>query len=504
MLEPEGRNWHGDHLIDAATPDEVARLAAMDDGSGSDEGLVRRVRAFPAVLAGTVTLHGFSMQDPQKAPPSAPLAPFAEGTTVAVPEGGAAIVTVVSLEPPDGLEDAERMMRRLDLRSGLEQVTIRWGDPTTWVPAEPLRGAPATAVESAFVLALAPVDRVVPSITEARAWLSGTKRLPGGRRGQALRERGHAWPAVPTVGSWDDEAADPWVLGGLLEEASVRMEDQRAPLLLAPVPRVTTLVPDGAPVLIGTAGGGLVEQTNDQLLTLWEGRDDDGRTVALAVHRSSDHVPALDLPLWHGQRPTDPPDGWCGEIMEYREEDDPEYVSRYRLRVTPFGRIMFPSRRIVASDPCVAGRSPALGLELAGEGPFSVLRADLLTVMDDGGDLEEPSRGILVVLDAVEAPVRWESARDADGQPIDCGIDTGQLLLGDAEGSGAVQRQYDEGTVNFGAQSRMTLLRSDPVRHADIAVLGDLGGDGPAWVVVGVAEDGHPVAVMVANFDPLS
>ena len=501
MREPEGRIWHGDHLIDAATPGEVARLSVIEDGSGSDGGLVRRVRELPVTLAGTVTLLGFSMQDPQKAPPSAPLAPLAESTTVAVAEGTAATMTVVSLEPPDGLEDAERMLRELDLRSGVELVTVRWGEPTTWVPAEPLRGAPATTVESAFVLALAPSDLIVPSVTEARGWLSGTAQVPGGRRGQTLRERGHDWSAVPTVGSWDDAAADPWVLGGLLEEVSGRTGEQRGSLL-APVPRVTTLVPEGAPVLVGAAGGGLVQRTNDQLLTLWEGRDAAGRAVALAVHRSSDDVPAIDLPLWPGQRPTDPPDGWCGEVMEYEAEDDPGYVSRYRLRVIPVGRLVFPSRRIVASDPCVAGTSPALGLELPGEGPFTVLRVDVMALMDSGNELDEEARGILVVLDPDEAPVCWEPASDAEGRPIDCGIDTGQLLLGDAEGSGAVERQYDEGTFPH-SEARMRLLRSDPAQPADIAVLADLGGDGPAWVVVGSAQDGHPVAVMVANFDPL-
>lgn len=497
-------NWHGDHVVEGSTADDVLRLAAAADGTGTEGGLVHTVRDFATQVDGAVLVHGFDLTDPQKAPEGAPLAALETAPTFAAPRSQPAMVRVVSLDAPEGLEEGERMRRELLGDPGAVLVTISWGDVTAWVPAHPETGAPTATVEQALLVALAPAEQLVPSIAEARALLAGSGAVPGAETGQRLRENGRTWAGVPKVDSWADEASDPWMLGGLLDLTTDPKDLARSSMLGAPIPSMTTLVPGGAPVLVASAGRGLVARTSDRIMTLWEGKNSEGLTVAVALHRSATVIPALDLPLWHGQRPTDPPDGWCGEVMEYREEDDPEYVSRYRFRVTPFGRIMFPSRRIVASDPCVAGRSPSLGLELAGEGPFPVLRADLLTVMDHGGDLEEPSRGILVVLDPDEAPVRWEPARDADGQPIDCGIDTGQLLLGDAEGSGAVQRQYDEGTVNFSAQSRMTLLRSDPVRHADIAVLGDLGGDGPAWVVVGVAEDGHPVAVMVANFDPLS
>lgn len=83
-------------------------------------------------------------------------------------------------------------------------------------------------------------------------------------------------------------------------------------------------------------------------------------------------------------------------------------------------------------------------------------------------------------------------------------IDTAQLLLADADGAHAVQGECDEGTANHSAQSRLSLDRSDPDRPADIAVLADLGGDGPAWIVIGMGEDERPVAVLAANFDPLS
>ncbi len=184
--------------------------------------------------------------------------------------------------------------------------------------------------------------------------------------------------------------------------------------------------------------------------------------------------------------------------------DEQGYVDLCRLRVTPVGRLTFPSRRIVASDPCVAGRASTLGLELPGEGPFPVLRADLIDVTDAGTELDVQARGILLVIDESRPPIRWEAARDASGEVLHCDIDSGQLLLADADGAGHVQREYDEGTVDFGATARVALLRSDPVRPADIAVLADLAGDGPGWVVVGVSEDERPVAVLVANFDPLS
>jgi hypothetical protein len=100
--------------------------------------------------------------------------------------------------------------------------------------------------------------------------------------------------------------------------------------------------------------------------------------------------------------------------------------------------------------------------------------------MDEGHELDDQACGILLVIDEVHAPVRWKLGRDEVGEPIVCAIDTGQLLLGDMVGSREIQRQYDEGTVNYGAQSRLTLLRSDPVKPADMAVLADLGGDGPA------------------------
>jgi hypothetical protein len=498
----DGRVWHGDHLIDAATQAGIARLIALEDGDDPGTGLVHRVREFASEVDGAVMIHGFDLSDPRKAAAEAPLGQLADAPTIEAPRSRPATVRVVSLEAPSDLDDATRMRRELLLDSGVALVTVRWGSVATWVPAEPSNGAPATTVESALLVALAPADRVVPSIADALASLGDGKFAPGGERGQRLRETGRTWASVPEVEVWEGDAADAWVLGGLLERAADPRDLTRSSLLGAPIPRITTLMPGGAPVLVASAGGGLVSRTTDRLLTLWEGRDEGDRTVAVAVHRSAAQSPALDLPLWPGQRPTDPPDGWCGEVMEY--EDEPGYVDRYRFRVTPIGRLRFPSRRIVASDPCVAGRSSALGLDLPGEGPFAVLRVDLMDVTHDGTELDRQARGILLVLDEGHPPVRWEAAQDAEGQPIVCVIDTGQLLLGDAEGSNEVQRQYDEGTAQYGSQARLSLRRSDARRPADIAVLADLGGDGPGWVVVGSAEDDRPVAVLVANFDPLA
>jgi hypothetical protein len=503
MLERlDGRIWHGDHLIDAATPQEIARLAALEDGTGTDGPLVHRVREFSTELDGAVLIHSFDIKDPQQAPAGQPLGHLGAGPSLAAPRSTPATVRVVSLEAPERLGEADRMRMELLLESGVVLTMVSWGEVSKWVPASTTRGAPATTVEQAFLLALAPAERVVPSIDAARAWLAESDALPGGERGQRLRENGRKWASVPTTDSWEAQAADPWIVGGLLGLATDPLNQDRSTKLGAPIPQLRPIVPGGAPVVLASASGGLLTRTNDQLLTLWEGKDEEDGTVAVAVHRSEAEMPRLELPLWPGQRQADPPDGWCGEVMEY--EDDPGYVERTRLKVTPSGRLAFPSRRIVTSDPCVGGRSPALGLALESEGPFPVLRADLVSVMDEGRELDDQARGILLVIDEVHAPVRWEPARDEEGEPIDVVIDTGQLLLGDAVGSREIQRQYDEGTVNYGAQSRLTLLRSDPVQPADMAVLADLGGDGPAWVVIGVSEDERPVAVLVANFDPLS
>jgi hypothetical protein len=505
----DGRVWHGDHLVDPATPGDILRLLEVVDGTDSGHGLVHRVREFAAEVDGAVVIHGFGISDPRKAPETAPLGQLEDAPTFEAPRSRPATVTVVSREAPDGLDDIERRLRELPLGSGVMLVTVAWGDVATWVSASPLRGAPATTVESAFMLALAPAERVVPSLREARRSLAGDAGdpgvpggAPGGQRGQTLRERGFTWPSVPDVATWDDDAADPWVLSGLLERVTDRRSPGHATPLGVPVPRITTLVPGGAPVLVASAGGGLIPQVSDRLLSLWEGKDESGRTVAIAVHRSAAEVPPLALPIWSDQRASDPSDRWSGEVTEHEYEWGE--VARYRLRVTPFGRLTFPSRRIVASDQCVAGRSPAMGLTLQSAGPFPVLRADLMTVLDEGGELDGQSRGILLVLDADRAPSRWEPATDVDGRPIDCSIETGRLFLGDAEGANALQRQVDEGTAAYQPQARLVLHRSDPRLPADLAVLADLAGDGPAWVVVGMAEEDRPVAVLVANFDPLA
>jgi len=497
-----GRAWHGDHLIDAATAGDVAGLLAVEDGVATEGGLVYRVHEFTADLGGAVLIHGFDQYVPRKGPVDSPLGHLADAPTVEVTKDISATVRVVSMTAPENPEDLDRLFRAMLLRSGVVLATVRWGDPVDWVPAEPSRGAAAAAARSAFMLALAPHDRVIPSLSSTRGWLAEEGVAPGGERGQRLREGGETWRGVPTVSSWDDDASDVWVLGALLERAMNRTGEGRSTIFSARAPQMTTLVPGGASVLIAPLGIGFSLGAHDGLLTLWEGKDSAGLTVGVAVHRSAADMPSVALPLWPGQRPSDPPDGWSGEVMEYEDADG--YLERYRLRATPVGRLMFPSRRIVASDPCVAGRSPVLDLVLPSEGPFAILRTDLVDVTDDGTELDGQARGILLVIDERCSPVRWEAARDVSDVPIDCAIDSGQLLLADADGANVVQQEYDDGTVDYAASSRLVLRRSDPFRPADIAILGDLSGDGPAWVVVGRAEDGRPVAVMVSNFNPLS
>ncbi len=255
MLEClEGRMWHGDHLVDAATAGDVARLLAVQDGTETDGGLVYRVHEFTTAVEGAVVVNGFDRQLPRKAPVDAPLRQLADATKVEVERVGPATVLVASIAGPDSAEDSDELFRELFRQSGVVLATVRWGDVATWVPAEPSRGAPAAAVGSAFLLALAPHERVVPSLAAARSRLAEEGGAPGGERGQRLRESGQTWPSVPTVDSWEDEASDPWVLAALLESAMSPRGESRSTIYSPPVPRMTPLVPGGAPVLVAPAG----------------------------------------------------------------------------------------------------------------------------------------------------------------------------------------------------------------------------------------------------------
>jgi len=499
---PEGTMWFGEYLIVEQTEALVADLFAAVDGSASDRGLVRRVQEFEAAVDGLVTFFGFDWTDPRQAPHGAPLGHLVAAPGIAVPERQTVHVRMVDRQASDDLEPAERMRQEFLGDAALDLLAIHWGEVVNWVPAQPVGGrAPVMNVQSGFLITLADPRRIVPSVQQAREWLREQRRGPGGERGQRLRELGHSWSKVPRAADWDEESAERWVLSGLLDQLAERANAEPFALIRSQLPVLTELVPGGGAVLAGRPWSPLIGASDDGLLTLWEGRGADGAMVAVAVHRSAGALTHLPMPLWPDQQPTSPPDGWCGEVMEY--EDEPGEFSRFRFRITPVGRLQLPSQRIVASDPCVAGRQPALGITLPSVGPFSVHRTDLVWVTEEGGDLDEQARGILLVLDPHHSPTRWEPSTDDDGRPIECAIDTGLLLLGDATGAHVIQQGYDEGTIEYGA-ARLALLRSDPARPADLAILSDLGGDGPAWVVTGLAEDGHPVAVMVANFDPLS
>jgi hypothetical protein len=500
---PEGAMWFEEHLVDARTGTEVAELFDAVDGTPVGNGLVRRIDEFATTVDGRVAFLGLDWRELRQAPAGSPLAHLEAASDVVVPERQTALVRMVQRRAPEDLEPQERMRSELLSDAGMDLLAIHWGEVARWVPAATVGGrAPAMTVHGGLLVLLAPIERAVPSVDDALGSLQRHGRLPGGTSGQRSRERGVDWPSVPRVADWSEPGADRWMLAGLVElliETADAAPMGAAQLLL---PSPTELVPGGAPVLLGRPWSPLIGRRDDGLLTLWEGRDRDGGLVAVACHRSAGPLPALPMPLWPDQRPASTPDGWYGELMEY--EDEHGEVSRYRLRVTPVGRLELTSQRIVASDPCVAGRVPPLGITAPASGPFPVHRVDLLSVGEDGNESDDESRGILLVLDTEHGPVRWGSSTDDEGQPLECSIDTGLLLLGDARGVHAIQQGYDEGTIEYSVTARLALHRSDPGHPADVAILSDLGGDGPAWIVTGYAEDGHPVAVMVANFDPLS
>ncbi len=163
-----GRAWHGEHLIDATVPEEIARLAAVMDGEDSGGGLVHRIDEFSSKVDGAVLLHGFEPFLARKATRQDPLAHLRTGPRIDVPRSRPVTVRVVSLVAPDGLDDSERMQRELTHGAGVDLVTVSWGEVVSWVAAEPSVGASAIGADMAFMVALAPPERVVPSVTAAR------------------------------------------------------------------------------------------------------------------------------------------------------------------------------------------------------------------------------------------------------------------------------------------------------------------------------------------------
>lgn len=495
-----------DHLIDADTAAHVAERFIARDGSVDDLGLITHVTEVESTVDGRVAVLGFDWQRMRKAPADAPFGHLEAAPQFEVPEGQRVGVRIVTREAPEGELRRSILNRAWVNASGLELVAIHWGDVERWEPAQPADGGSAVLTMSpSLAITLARPESIVPSVPAAMRVLADAGEVPGGSAGQHARAAGHTYPSVPHVAGWEDPGAEAWVLSALLNRAidPVANPDQ-ASLLGQPHPRITTLVDGGAPVILAAPGNAFHSGVDDRLLTLWQGLDREGRPSAVAVHRSVGAATAEALPLWDGHAQQRGKGLWAGELVATTAADSDEVEYRSKLLATRVGRLHVPSQQLVASDPCIAGHTPRLGMRTASSGPFPVLRLDLAYVNEEGTVRDETLRGILLVLDEQDAPVRWEPAVDDHGQAIALSIDTGMLMIADADAAQVVQQRRDEGTLEYSVSPRLALHRSDPTGPADIAELSDLGGDGPAWVTVGRSAGGAVVAVLVANFDPIA
>ena len=495
-----------EHLVDADTAAHVAERFTARDGGIDDIGLVTHVTAIESTVDGRVAVLGFNWQSMREAPEGAPFGHLETAPQLEVLGERPVGVRIVTREAPEG-ELRRSILDRAWLNgSGLELVAIHWGDVDRWEPAEPVDGGSAVLnLNPSLAITLARPEAIVPSVAEAMRALAAAGEVPGGSAGQHAREAGLSYPSVPHVAGWDEPGAEAWVLSALLNRAlDPDANPDQASLLGKPHPRVANLVDGGAQVILAAPGNSFQNGVDDRLLTLWQGLDRDGRNVAVAVHRSVGVAPAEPLPLWDREAEQGGTGLWAGEVAITTAVDSDEVEYRSQFVATRVGRLTVPSGRLVASDPCVAGRTPRLGIRTSSPGPFPVLRLDLADVNEQGQVRDETLRGILLVLDEQDAPVRWEPAVDDQGQRIGLSIDTGMLMVADADAAQVVQHRRDEGTLEYSVCPRLALHRSDSSRAADIAELSDLGGDGPAWVTVGRSTGGEVVALLLANFDPIA
>lgn len=458
--------WWGGLLVPGDVQAELQRLLVAATGDADGPRLVREVVAQPFEVESRISLLPFVIGVPDDSDPDRPLRALEDATTIEVDRAGSATLTTVS--SVFGSELTHLTSEDLDLvlsgSAGLQLAVLDWGAPTSWRPVE-VDGAeiPPVPVASGVLLATSAPTQVVP------------RSAPVGR------------PSLPS----------------LLESVATGLAwTPGVPWMRHPGAKVGPLAEKGAmtALLVGTAsplGDGL-----DDVLLLWEGRDVEGCTVAIAVQRTRTLTPRLELPLWAGQMRATEADPWMGDILlETPADDEGALPYRYRLAAYRAARLYFPSRRLAASDPCVAGSTAPLLLDLTSDSPFEVLRVDLRTVDADGGDFDEDSRGLLLVIDPDEPPVRWAPAIDETGARLVGGIETGRLAIGDAAAGVRVEEERELGIFGAGSMRTLELKRSTALGPADMAIVGSLGGDGPSWTLTGHAEDGHIVAVLIANFD---
>jgi hypothetical protein len=365
------------------------------------------------------------------------------------------------------------------------------------------RDATTLGVDPLLLVLTADARATVPDLRAARAFFATTDHLPGGRRGQTLRERGSTWPSVPQVADWSEPLADRWVVTGLLD--ALLDESPKDP---EPGIRITELAPGGPPIALIQPSRGVIDHIlGASVLTLWEGLDQDGAVVAISAVKGGFVADRRrELPIWAIPNTRAEPDLWVGKPLTVTYQDEePDgvgtetWTERYQLDLAELGRQSFPSRRIVTADPCTAAGASALDLPLANPGPFPIFAVHLQEEFEGrffGGE----DKGILVRLDETSAPVRWVAARDRSGV---CGgsIDSGELSLFDQDAAAWVEEQRL--SARFRQTAPIALVRSRPNSPADVCVVRGLGGDGPFWSALGLAADGTPVAVFTGNFDLL-
>jgi hypothetical protein len=494
------RSYHGDYLVENDLPAVFDTLRDVDDGDRGPSG--RRVRVSTATLEATdrIALLSLSGTDLGPAPAADPLALLATAEERMVPSGPVWCRQVVEVDDVPATRAKATGPNSQELWRLLE---VSWGAPSIWQPRNDRGGTLGVDPLSVLLVLTTGARANVPDLRAARAFLATTDHLPGGRRGQTLRERGSTWPSVPQVADWSEPLADRWVVTGLLDALLDESPEDPEPGI-----RITELAPGGPPIALIQPSRGVIDHIlGASVLTLWEGLDQDGAVVAISAVKSGFVADRRrELPIWAIPHTRAEPNLWAGEtvtVTHQGEESDgvgtETWTERYQLGLAELGRQSFPSRRIVTADPCTAADASALDLALANPGPFPIYAVHLEEEFEGrffGGE----DKGILVRLDGTSAPVRWVAAQDGSGG---CGgsIDSGELSLFDQDAAAWVEEQRL--SVHFRRSAPIALVRSRPNSPADVCVVRGLGGDGPFWSALGLAADGTPVAVFTGNFDLL-